>query len=203
VIAVGITGSYYGKSWFRPYFSYQGIDLGYSIKLHKTFSLGLRTNLRYGNSTVSGLWATSGTIGGFYSPSSGISYGILFDGIGSGVLYKDINYKSSLEYERLKQNLCIGAAFKFPSLYRPPYITISLESKKIMGEKKVVYHGGIETYPLRFLSLRCGLITSKSATMGTFGVGFKVERFDIDYALSPNSAIQQFHQVSLSYNFRH
>jgi len=203
VIALGITGSYYGKTWLRPFFSYQGIDLGYSIKLHETFSLGLTLNLRYGSSTQSALWATSGVLGGFYSPSPGISYGIVFDGIGLGVLYKNIDYKNSVKYERLKQNLRIGTAFKFPSVYRPPYITISLESEKIIGQRKMVYQGGIETYPLSFLSLRCGLIASSNATAGTVGVGFKVNWFVIDYALSPNSAIQQFHQISFSYNFRH
>jgi len=95
------------------FFFLPSIDLGYSIKLHETFSLGLRLNLRYGSSTQSGLWATSGVLGGFYSPSPGISYGIVFDGIGLGVLYKNIDYKNSVKYERLKQNLRIGLLSNF------------------------------------------------------------------------------------------
>jgi hypothetical protein len=201
VVAFGITGSYYGKSWSQPFFSYQGLDFGYSIKLNEAFSLGFRLNLRYGKATTSGLWATSGTIGGFYSPSPGISYGVVFDGIGSGILYKYSNNISSLAYEHLKQNLRFGTAFKFPSIYRPPFITISLESEKIMGEKKLIYEGGVETYPFYFLSLRTGLITNTNATGGTLGVGFIFNRVTIDYALSRNSTIQQFHQISFSYNF--
>ncbi len=199
VIAGGLAGSFYGERWSQPYFAYNGIDLGYSIRLHHTLSLGVLMNFRYGSTSLSGLWATSGGIGGFYAPSPGISYGIVYDGIGVGILYKK---DGTLGYQRnIDQSIRIGSSFRFPSLIRVPYITLTLESQKFTSRSQILYRGGIETYPSQFVSLRIGIIASSLYTAGTYGVGFNVDRIRIDYALSPSRAVNRFHQISISYDW--
>ncbi len=200
VIAAGLAGSFYGEKWTQPYFAYNGIDIGYSIRLHHTLSIGTLVNFRYGNSSLSGLWATSGAIGGFYAPSPGISYGLVVDGIGVGVMYGN---DGTIKYQRnLDQSIRIGSSFRFPSLIRIPYITLSLESQKFTSKSQILYRGGIETYPSQFVSLRIGIIASSLSTAGTYGVGFNFDHVRIDYALSPSRSVDRFHQISISYDWR-
>lgn len=200
VVAAGIAGSYYGKDWSKPYFAYHGIDLGYSIKLNHTVSVGVLMNVRYGNSSRSGLWATSGTIGGFYAPSSGISYGIVYSGIGLGVLYNYDGNAEAIAYKRnIGQSVGIGSSFRFPSLYRLPYITLTFECQKFIDISGITYRGGIETYPSKIVSLRLGIIANSIGTTGTFGLGFNIGHLHIDYAYAPSRALDRFHQISISY----
>ncbi len=201
-VALGVSGSFYGKKWTQPYFTYNGVDVGYSVKLHQTFSIGLLLNFRYGSSSQSGLWATSAAIGTFYSPAAGISYGFMYDGIGMGILYKYFRNAGTLTYQRdLDQSLNIGSSFRFPSIYRLPYITLTLSSQKFINRSGITYRGGIETYPLDILSLRLGILSSSIATAGSYGLGFIFNKLHIDYAFSPNYKIERFHQISVSYPF--
>lgn len=199
-VAIGVSGSTYGKKWTQPYFTYSGVDVGYAVKLHQTFSLGLLLNFRYGSSSQSGLWATSASIGSFYSPSAGISYGFMYDGIGMGVLYKYFRNAGTLTYQHdLDQSMNIGSSFRFPSLFRLPYITLTLSSQKFISRSGITYRGGIETYPFDNVSLRIGILSSSIATAGSYGFGFVFSRLRIDYSFSPNHKIERFHQLSVSY----
>ncbi len=200
VIAAGLAGSYFGKNWSQPYFAYNGIDLGYSIKLHPTLSVGVLTNIRYGNNSSSGLWATSGSLGAFYVPSSGISYGIVYTGIGSGVLYRYNGYAGTLKYQRnLDQSIHLGSSFRFPSLYRLPYIIITMESQKFINTSGITYRAGFETFPAQNLSLRLGIISSSIATAGSFGLGYHIGNLQLDYTYFPDRVADRFHQISISY----
>ncbi len=200
VIAAGIACSFYGEKWSQPYFAYNGIDLGYSIKVHRSFSIGILMNVRYGNTSRSGLWALSGIIGGFYSPSSGSSYGIVVDGLGDNILYTNDGNEAIIKYQRnAGQSIRIGSSFRFPSIYRMPYITITLESQKLLANSRIIYRGGFEIYPFHNVSMRFGILSKSLATVGTFGVGINLNQFHIDYAFSPDPDVHRFHLISISY----
>lgn len=203
-IALGIAGSLYGAKWSQPYFAYNGIDAAYSLKFDPTVSVGVLMNFRYASTTKYNLIATTASIGGFYAPSPGISYGIVYDGIGMGARYHMDEHKgSSLAYNRnLEESIRIGSAFRFPSIYRKPYLCIAMESQKVFDRRGITYRAGIEAFLFSSLASRAGIIASPNGTAGTFGIGIHFGRLQIDYALSPSTVISKSHQVSISYSFR-
>jgi hypothetical protein len=199
-ISIGIAGSYFGDRWTQPYFAYNGIDCGYAVKFDPTVSLGVLMNFRNGLTLHHSLFSVTSSIGGFYSPTPGMSYGLVFDGIGMGNTYLHNERVSILKYKRsLEKSIRIGTAFRFPSIYREPFITIIMESQKILDRSGIVYRAGFETIQMKMLFLRCGIMARREGTAGTFGLGISIDKLQIDYALSPSRVVEQYHQISLSY----
>jgi hypothetical protein len=202
VLILGGTGSVYGKDLTQPYFTYSGIDLGYAIKFYDVVSVGFLTNIRYGKTRLYGIGAASTSLGVFYAPSPGITYGLSFEGIGMGINNSFDGNENKIYYARsLEKSLHIGSTFRFPSLYREAYIAILLESQKIFNKRGATYRAGIETYPFHFLKLRGGLIAGSGSVSGTMGGGITFGRFGLDYAVSPSTKISRFHQMSAWYEF--
>lgn len=199
-LSFGVSGSLYGDPWSRPILSDQGLDAAYAVRLYQTLSAGAMVNVRVAATTDASLLSASGSVGFLYAPTPGISYGLAMDGLGRGADFDPSRGGTPLRYDRdRQQRLRIGATFRYPSVYRAPYLIISMESQKLMGLSRTVYRAGISGMVYRGLWMRYGLIAGSPSTAGTVGAGYAAGRFAVDYASSVNETFARHHQVTVSY----
>jgi hypothetical protein len=193
----------FGQQWSQPYFASEGADIGYANRITPTLSVGMLTRIRYSSIAGSSLWSASAAIGLQYYPSPGISYGLVFKDIGSGVVYSYEGAKSLLSYEmNLPRSLTIGSTFHFPSMAEHPYVSLSMDCELLLGPSQFINKGGIEIEPWRFLALRIGGLTSNAGNILRFGIGLLFSSIQVDYAVSPSLTSERFHQISVSVPFQ-
>lgn len=201
-VSVGLQGSYFGQRWSNPSAAFHSLDLAFAGKVSPTVSFGALLNTRYSSIYNSSLWTASGTLGAFYFPAPGISYGLAFKGLGWGTNFALQNSLPVIEYQKnLPKSLQIGATIKFPSYYENPDITLSAADEKILGENLSVYRAGFEYQATRFLALRCGIVRYSAATVLSAGFGITTGRLELDYSYAEDEFLVQNHFFSISYLF--
>jgi hypothetical protein len=191
--ALGFVTSYAG------YFHFHGLDLGYSKKLSSTLSAGIFLDVNYAAGRSTGLWSTSGSLGFLYAPSPGVSYAMIYKGIGTNVRYSINVNEDELGHTNPKRSIIIGSTFWFPSVSRSPYLSISLTAEKTFGVDKFVSKAGIEFWIFPFLAARFGLLSGPSVATGRAGLGFLLGRFRLDYGAAPSVYVDRFHQISVAF----
>jgi hypothetical protein len=189
--ALGVAANYFSR------LAYYSLDLGYAKKLSPTVSAGIFLDLGYAASRSTERWVGSGSLGILYAPTPGISYGMVYKGLGTGVQYTNDGIKETLEFKKPKQSFLTGMTFFFPSINRRPYLIVSLTAEKILGTANFISKAGIEVMPFPFLAARFGILSSPIVATGRAGIGLYLSRFRIDYAISPSVAEDRLHQISI------
>ncbi len=175
-----------------------GFDLATATELTSTFSVGIKGTVQYGRLENEQLWTATSAIGILYAPSPDISYGMVYSGFGGTVQYSLANGDLALSRQSSPQNLQLGLAMRFPSSKVERTITISLANDKTFGTRGIRYNGAIEWLVTQFLALRAGYVVSPTYAGAKYGIGIHADGILLDYAISPSSLTDQFHEVTMS-----
>lgn len=178
-----------------------GLNFSSARLLTSTLSFGARVAVQHGQTEDSRLWTGSTVFGLLYSPSPEISYAIVYSGIGLGMEHSyDLQGPPKLVFSKvsLPSTLHLGLAMRYPSSRTDRVVTVSLANEKIFGSPGIVYKGAIEVNATRYAALRAGYVAAPSMASPRYGVGFFLNRFQIDYAYATGEGVQRFHQLTLS-----
>ena len=203
VIAFG--GELYQAGYFPQYKSYDEriIELGYDVAfagaIIPSLSFGGVASVRHGTDPLGwGAWGAHYTFGLDYAPTGDVSYGLVYDGLGTGLAYP-LDSNSSLVVPKsvqMTKTLTLGAAMRYPSSesLRSPILILSMASEKMFGTKGIFYRGGIEIRPIEFLQLRFGYMMGPGIAEPRYGFGIVEHLISVEYAVYPQASIifQQF-----------
>jgi hypothetical protein len=197
--ALGLSASYPGS------FMYYSLNLGYARILSSNLSAGVFIDLHRGNTRTGELWGGSGAFGFLYAPSPGVSYALVFRGVGGNVRYSSYSTYEKLDKVEPNRSILIGTTFIFPSVNRSPFIYINLAAEKIIGVNKFISKAGLEYWIASYVALRCGVVSGPTLTRGSVatgraGLGLHIGHIRFDYGITPSVAEEQFHQMSISYD---
>ena len=193
MIAVGLVASYFGSPLSKPDFASYGFDVAFASRIFVNVGAGALLNVRhgskFGDSFKSGILSASGSLGLFYSPNPGISYGISYRGIGSGMVFSQGEGSILVEYERqIPQSIEAGITFRYPSSAKRPIAVLSMTVEKSILQSGAKNKAGLEITPFDFLSFRMGVLTNNPTTVYRTGVGIYLFGFLLDYGLSSSSS---------------
>jgi hypothetical protein len=177
-----------------------GTDIAYGRAMVPTFSMGASASVRYASATSSSLWALTGSIGVFYTPAEGITYGAVLSGLGSGIRYTYDGTSTLLSTERLSRDLQVGATLQFPSAADKTQLTISIANEKIFGQNGLRYKGGVEYVALKLVALRLGYIVDPDVRVATYGIGLRAGRWQIDYGMLPSRLTDRLYQFTIAFD---
>ena len=201
VFALGVQVTHLGHITSPSNFQFiqYGLDMGYSINILPTLSVGMLMGIRFGKTETSSLSAVTTTVGIFYYPTPALSYGAVFSGIGSGIKYSYDGVKSYLELDkRLPRSLELGGSMRFPSTANLPIVTLSLSSEKFYLTDEIRYKGGLEGYVLSFLAVRIGYVRGLTGQGARYGLGILTDRFQVNVAVKPGDSADRFDELSIS-----
>jgi len=182
-------------------FKSYGVDLGSSIRVIPTLTVGLLLGARkftFADQTMTTGWVQTGVL---YNPTPGITYGVSYR-IRNSLLCVIAGSHASLEREPTwPGELEIGAAMTFPAHSGVPMVSLALTtSKNFPSIQRFNTKGGLEVYPVPFLALRLGYKVGSSVNVGRYGAGVKVGRLQMDIGIAPSAAEERSHIMSLSYS---
>jgi hypothetical protein len=202
VMGVGLVGSYFGTTYTDPYFASYGVDLAFATRIYAALSAGVMVNIRNGRGYFGqvspNLVALAGSVGLLYSPNPGLSYGITFRGIGSGMIFSREDDLFAMHYERqLPQSIDAGLTFRYPSSTAPVFV-LSMGVGKNLSQSVMTNKAGIEILPFRFLSLRMGIVSSGSQSEFRSGIGFSFFSLYVDYGIAFHSSTGEGQELSIS-----
>lgn len=204
VVAIGLAVNHIGhvgKSAFSDFQALQyGYDVAYSKEIVPTFCVGGGVNVRYGTASSGNLWAVSSSLGVFYSPAQGVTYGAVFNGIGNGIRYTYDGASTLLSTERLPRDLQVGATMQFPAAQNKTALTLSIGNEKVFGEQGLRYKGGAEYVFLRLVAVRVGYIVDPDVKVATYGLGLRAGRWQLDYGMLPSRQTDRLYQFTLAFD---
>jgi hypothetical protein len=184
--------------------SYSQNDLtgGASYLIIPALSLGGTIRAIGGQSAAKSLWAFSGSLGLFYAPQPGVSYGLVAQGLGNGVLYpyENPNDLNDIHVGRMSRSMTIGLSISFPTTTpEDPSLVLALANQKIFDQSGVIYKLALEYWPIPSFALRSGYWVGPSSVSGKYGATVRFRMIQIDYAISPGKTEPRFHQLTLAY----
>ena len=205
-IGIGASVSHFGYVGTKPVggaqFSNFGLDLGYSVNVMPTLSIGTVLSLRYSSAAHTSLAAGWVSLGAFYYPSPDFSYGLAIHSAGTEMTYSVFPSGVRLERAPLEQkSVEIGATMRFPTRGTHPIVTMSMSNQRSFPDNTYRVMGGIEVAPFDFLALRIGYGGNPSSVAGHYGMGLSFKRFRLDYAISPSRSEVRYDTATLSYVF--
>jgi len=198
-LALGYSHTTLGANWQDPEVIFRVIDLAYAYGFSEFFSIGVRLCLSGGESFSSTLWTTSGSVGVFYAPSSGLKYGASVEGLGVGIDYS--RYKLNAVPSQTKI-FRIGATFDFPLQKVSKFIAFTISGEKHYGTEGYNFFLGSEVKPLPFLNLRIGYASETESDPlfpdgVRYGIGIDLGNFILDYCASPHISSQRHDQFTV------
>lgn len=197
-------------------FNQYGLSIFYATKLTPTFSAGGGVSGVYGSTTDDRNWGITTNLGLFYAPSSSVSYGLAYSGLGGRIdnLGAGLHYiyteeldengqeteSTTLILEKIPHRLELGATFRFPSISKRPDFKLSFANEKIFGEPGLIYKVGLELFPTEILAVRGGYFFSPIASGGRLGLGVFIRNMSLDYSFSQTTiGVEGYsHQLSIS-----
>lgn len=207
-MGIGFTLHHIGKapvgnplsgSDFRRY----SLDIALAKTIVPSFGIGIGLNGHYAGTPQEYRWGGSSTFGIYYEPSPEVSYGIVYEGVGSVVQYPyefDTVYaRNGVSTENPTRTLQAGLTLRYPSSADRRMITLVLASQKVFGETGVAYKGGAEWFPVSFFVVRAGYWARKSSVAAKFGAGLRLGRIQLDYAISDGRSQPRFQQLSICF----
>jgi hypothetical protein len=204
VVAVGLAVNHVGhvgKSSTGDFKAVQyGYDVAYANEVVPTLCVGGAVNVRYGNASSGSLWTFATSVGIFYAPAEGISYGAVFGGLGNAVRYTYDGTATLLSSERLPRDLQVGATMQFPASARKTFVTLSIGNEKVFGVTGLRYKGGAEYVFLRLVAVRFGYIVDPDVKVATYGLGLHAGKWQLDYGMLPSRLTDRLYQFTLSYD---
>jgi hypothetical protein len=175
-----------------------GLSLAYARLLAPGLSAGVTATAVYIDIAQDRRWSNTWKAGLMYHPSPEISYGIVF----SDELFGAQLQRSSVAVkEQLPRRLEIGLSVRVPVSRDEHRVTLSLANEKIFGEAGLLYKGGLEVCPFKFLALRWGYLAGLNVALARYGAGIRTDVVQLDYAISPSLNDVQFQQLTLSIIF--
>jgi len=192
----------------EPSVRYYTVHFGFAYAITPTFSLGTLIGGTYADAPRYSEYANSTSIGAFYNPSPSVSYGLVFRGLGSRISYgvtEDFTpNRTTLSNKRLPESLELGISFHYPPFGSDSKWTFTFANQKIFNRRGLIYKAGIELEPIHLLALRAGYLAGLDYQVPRFGLGINMKNVQIDYAISPNNAInERFHQLGISINLNY
>ncbi|MEX2396288.1 MAG: hypothetical protein WD491_04640 [Balneolales bacterium] len=193
----GLSQIYSGSQDFPLNFTQYGLSASYAVAVLPSFSIGAGASGSYGTTGDDSNWTLASNFGVYYTPTSSLSYGISYSGLGSGLehlgdglLYVSSDkpttdkHRTDLLLNKMPHRLEIGATMRFPTISREPDFSLSFANEKIFGESGMVYKAGLEIYPGNHMALRGGYIHSPFADGVRLGFGLFLGKLTVDYAFS-------------------
>lgn len=198
------------------YFSQIGTSVFYAKMLTQTLSIGGGLNGVYGYTEKDWNWGITSNVGLFYAPSSSVSYGLAYSGVGGGFenLGARLRYSTveespgegeeisstALLIDRVPHRLELGATFRFPSMSKHPDFKISFANEKIFNEPGLIYKVGLEIFPEQLFAIRGGYILSPYMNGLRLGLGLLVGNMAVDYSFAEKTiGVEGYsHQLSIS-----
>jgi hypothetical protein len=185
-------------------YSQVGFDVAAARVIIPAFSVGAAIRTRYGRNNYSSLWAVSGSLGIFYAPQPGMTYGFVYQGMGSGIDYP--YYQTTDVFDLTRSNLPrtfqAGLSMRYPeNPMEPQVVTICFTNQKIIGVGGLVYKMGLEVFPFPFLALRGGYWTGPISSAAKIGGGVRFGSFQLDYAYAGSDEEPKFHQLTIAFTF--
>ncbi|MFZ1082075.1 MAG: hypothetical protein WAO19_09125 [Candidatus Kryptoniota bacterium] len=179
-----------------------GYDLAFAGAVTPTLSIGGAASIHHGaTASNSQAWGAFYSFGLDYVPSGDVSYSIVYDGLGTDLLYSTTPYSSSLvaASSQMTRSLEVGATMRYPSSesLRSTIFILSFANEKIFGTTGLYYKGGIEIRPLDFLQMRFGYVLGPGVAGARYGFGVQEYFLSVEYAVYPQSSVV-FQQISFS-----
>jgi hypothetical protein len=183
-------------------YSQVGFDVAAARVIIPAFSVGADIRARYAKNNYSSLWAFSGSIGVFYAPQPGVTYGFMYQGIGSAIDYP--YYRTTDVFDLTRGNVPrtyqAGMSMRYPENPADPQIvTICFTNQKVIGVGGLEYKMGVEVFPFPFLALRGGYWTGPFTGAAKLGVGIHLGGLQIDYAYAGSKEEPKFHQFTIAF----
>lgn len=190
IIALPLFGGVAGGSVFRfgdDLYNEQILSLGFA----NTFglaSLGFNLNyIQYRAEGLESVGAFTASFGGLATITSQLSFGAYIMNINQPVI-------NELTRERIPTRLTAGFGLKISDK-----VFVASEVEKDLQQAPVV-KGGFEYRPFGKIAFRTGFNLQPQAAF--FGLGFKVRKFDLDYALQSNRAVGWSHEASITCQYK-
>ena len=183
-------------------YSQVGFDIGVARLIIPAFAVGGSIRTRYAKNNYSSLWAVSGSIGIFYAPSPGVTYGFIYQGMGSGITYPYYQTTDVFDLERgnLPRTFQAGLSMRYPeNPTEQQILTICFTNQKVIGVGGLEYKMGVEAFLLPFLVVRGGYWTGPTSAAAKIGGGIHLGQFQIDYAYAGSDEEPKFHQVTVAF----
>jgi len=179
------------------------VALSYSRALNQMMNLGV--NLRFIQQKIENedAYGIAFDLGGIYKvPVKGLSLGFTLQNLGPKM--KFINEPYSLPL-----TLTVGAGYRFV-----PGLTLALDVKHQLIEKRTTLSFGTEYWPFSLLALRAGyvgrllssIVDRRDEKIGDLlglgaGVGLRLFGYQMDYSFVPFGDLGETHRVSFSAKF--
>jgi hypothetical protein len=182
-------------------FSLLNVDVALSRMILPALSFGVNPTFHYGRGERSQMWAASCNLGLFYFPIAGLSYAVLYRGLGNTIKYPYYadGSMTAIEKETSEKSLQLGVTVRFPSAKLTKVFFMSIAAEKILSTRRTVYKGGCEWWPVKFLALRIGYWIGPDTRAPRYGAGLKFGNFDIDYGIAPGKLEPRTQQFTAAY----
>lgn len=185
------TASFVVSQFGFKLFNQNKIGIGYAMRFAQKITGGIQ--LDYLHTKIADVYGSKG----LFTFEMGLRYQINDQWNTAFHLFNPTRAKIT-EYidERLTTALAIGASYN-PS----EQILVMAQIHKSI-EQKVSFSAGIEYAPVDQLFIRCGINTSKTYNLASFGVGVILQRLSIDVAGSYHQVLGFCPSSSLIYHFK-
>ena len=174
-------------------------DVAISNALTRSLSLGIGLNGGFGFADSVQLGTLSSSVGLFYIPEPGISYGIVVQGFGWGLGFSADSGRTVMKRNALDRSFQIGVSLRFPKNADRPLLSLLFATQKLLNRNELVYKSGVEVFPVTFATIRWGYWLGRHSSAAKYGAGIRFGRVGLDYAVSPSELEPRFHQASISY----
>lgn len=164
------------------------IGFGFGKKLSEKFSFGIQID--YLNTYISNLYGNKGTIAaelGFLAEPFENFF------IGGHIFNPTKSEIADYNSEKIPTVMKLGMGYNFDDK-----VYLSIETEKDLMYNPV-FKSGLEFYLVENLLLRAGISTNP--TQNTFGIGYILKNFRVDFAFSTHRDLGMSPHFSLCYNF--
>lgn len=167
----------FGATWAKEFA--KKIDLGLTFKwLYEKIDIHSASGIGF-------------DLGGIYSLRDNLKLGLVILNLGPKMKFEEQKYSLPTSYK-------LGAVFGGKDNYLKGNYRVALDLVKPKDEEVAVHTGGEYDLPQNF-SLRLGYEFGYDEKGFTFGLGFKIKKYGIDYAFVPYSSdLGNTHRISLN-----
>lgn len=175
--------------------------VGYAQKITTWLSAGGVLGVRHAESSGYHLTEFTPSVGLFYYPLPGISYGVVYSHQGSFLQYTYNDSSSVWKSESSRHSLQAGASLRLRLWRREPTMTLALTNEKIFGTTGLIYKGGVEVQPIQTFAFRIAYFVAPNQTYAKFGFGINLMPLRIDYAIAPSQVSDRMHDITVVFEF--
>ena len=175
------------------YFDAHQLSLGgaWAKQFAKNIDLGLTFKWLYEKIDIHTASGIGFDLGGIYSPRDGFNLGLAILNLGPKMKFEEQKYPLPTSYK-------LGVVLTRKENYLRGDYRVALDLVKPKDDPLVVHTGAEYDFPQNF-SLRLGYEFGYDEKGITFGAGFRIKKYGIDYAFAPYSSdLGNTHRISLN-----